>query len=93
MLFEIVLYIAAIAFTLALYGSCLSQPAPTAQPDPTPEIEQPIAPITKESAPKFAPAPALATLTIRTLKKLASERQIPRYSNLTKSQLVAVLST
>ena len=38
------------------------------------------------------PSPDLKSLSIRALKKLASERKIPRYSNLTKAQLIAVMA-
>lgn len=44
---------------------------------------------------KTSPKPdetGLAALSIRELKKVASKRKIPRYSNLTKSQLLQALA-
>ena len=38
------------------------------------------------------PSPDLKSLSIRALKKLASEKKVPRYSNLTKSQLIAAMA-
>lgn len=38
------------------------------------------------------PSPDLKSLSIRALKKLASEKKVPRYSNLTKAQLIAAMA-
>ena len=42
----------------------------------------------------IAPNPShnLQSLSIRALKKLASEKKVPRYSNLTKAQLIAAMA-
>lgn len=69
--------------------------APVAPTKTTPKVITEPRPIAAYIPVKITPktdAPALDTLTIRQLKKMASAAKIKRYSSLTKAQLIAALT-
>lgn len=58
------------------------------EPEPQPAAVD----LAEESIEPAAPVSSLADMTIRELKRLASERRIPRYCHLKKAELIAALS-
>ena len=89
-------YIAIVAIAYCPKNTTVTMPETVGYMDYFPESNTAPETLTPSSesleSSEVAIASNLQSLSIRALKKLASEKKVPRYSNLTKSQLIAAIA-